>query len=531
MRRPRHASSTRSARRVLAGLAVTAVLVFLPAGAPGHVAAVVGPVQSWVTDGDVLAVASAGGSTYVGGDFTLIGRATGSWAEVDGAGSVQPIRAAVNGSVTDAEPDGRGGWFLLGDLSSVAGAEVPEGQVVHLGPTGRLDTRWKVRSDGEVYAIARVAGRLYLGGSFSRLGGERRNGLAAVDARSGAVLDWRPRVAGRTKDDLEEVLAIAPTADGRIVYVGGDFGRVNGTLRRSLAAIDSGGRLLPFDPGASFTDEDEETATVSVLALDPRGGTVYAAGYFGVLGGQERTGLGAVDVRTGRARRWNPDCDGDVSAIVVGPSGSIVYVAGEFASLGGKSRRGLAAVDARLGTATLWDPGVAGSVQTIALDAPRHVVYAGGSFESVGELDRTNLAAVDTRTGTATPWDVPVVGEVAVVARGRGGAVVVGGDVVSIGAARRTGLAALTADASAVADWRPPLRGIVRSLAPDPSRGRVYVGGRFSVGETRTQRSLAIVDLGSGTTAPWGPVVNSGVWAIAPSGDGETSTSVARSRP
>ena len=86
MRRPRHASSTRSARRVLAGLAVTAVLVFLPAGAPGHVAAVVGPVQSWVTDGDVLEVASAGGSTYVGGDFTLIGRATGSWAEVDGAG-------------------------------------------------------------------------------------------------------------------------------------------------------------------------------------------------------------------------------------------------------------------------------------------------------------------------------------------------------------------------------------------------------------------------------------------------------------
>jgi hypothetical protein len=118
---------------------------------------------------------------------------------------------------------------------------------------------------------------------------------------------------------------------------------------------------------------------------------VYVAGFFDVLGGQARTGLGSVDARTGRARRWNPDCDGEVAAVVVGPAGSPVYVAGEFASIGGKSRRGLAAVDAKLGTATLWDPGVGGAVHAIALDSTRRLVYAGGSFEAVGDLDRTNL--------------------------------------------------------------------------------------------------------------------------------------------
>ena len=66
------------------------------------------------------------------------------------------------------------------------------------------------------------------------------------------------------------------------------------------------------------------------------------------------------------------------------------------------------------------------------------------------------------------------------------------------------------------------MRGTVRALAADSHHGSVYVGGRFSLGESRTQRSLATIDLASRGVAPWGPVVNSGVWAIAPSGDGAT---------
>ena len=62
----------------------------------------------------------------------------------------------------------------------------------------------------------------------------------------------------------------------------------------------------------------------------------------------------------------------------------------------------------------------------------------------------------------------------------------------------------------------------MRALSPDPRGGRVYVGGRFSVGDSRTQRSLATIDLGSGAVAAWGPNANSGVWAIAPSADGQT---------
>jgi hypothetical protein len=174
---PQHASRFRSRHLAFGAIAVAAALVLLPLGAGARVDAVVGPLQSWVTDGDVLAVASAGGSTYVGGDFTLIGRSTGSWAEVSSAGTVGPVRAVVTGTVEDAESDGRGGWFVLGEISAVGGVEVPEGQVVHVLPSGRLDPSWRLRSDGDVYALARVASTLYVGGSFSRLAGVRRDGL------------------------------------------------------------------------------------------------------------------------------------------------------------------------------------------------------------------------------------------------------------------------------------------------------------------------------------------------------------------
>src|SRR5687768_1416482 len=64
------------------------------------------PARVWVTDGSVFAVAATPTDVYLGGDFTLIGRRTGSWARVDAAGTVAPIPHLVAGSVSDVVSDG-----------------------------------------------------------------------------------------------------------------------------------------------------------------------------------------------------------------------------------------------------------------------------------------------------------------------------------------------------------------------------------------------------------------------------------------
>ena len=466
------------------------------------------PVSSWIVDGTVYAIAATAKDILLGGDFTLIGRPTGTWATVDPSGAVR-VRSAVTDTVGNAVTDGRGGWYLAGDIGSVGG--VARTRIVHLLPTGRLDVKWHPEVNGAVNALVRIGSTLYLGGEFTRFGGLPRSELAAVDIATGAVNSWSPSLRAK-KDQGLLVSVLARSADGKTIFVGGEFSRLGGQQVANLGAVDAtAGKARAWHP----------IMNGDVTALDATARVVYAGGDFTKADGQPRSGLAALNLTTGKPTRWNPDCDGSVTQIVVAPAGSPVFIAGEFASIGEKSRRGLAAVDNRSGAATPWDPNVAGFANSIALDTKQHLVYVGGEFDSVGDLARSNLAAVDTRTGLATGWNPGAIGDVDVVAQGPTGALAVGGEFESVGAVPRTSLAELAPDGS-LAGWAPQMTGTVRAITATPDGSRFYVGGRFTVGDSRTQQSLAIADPAGQTVTPWGPAVNSGVWAIAPSPDGQS---------
>ncbi len=77
-------------------------------------------------------------------------------------------------------------------------------------------------ANGRVTAIARAGDRVYIGGSFTSVGGQPRSGLAALDAATGQlVASWRT------------VMALAAGA-GR-VYAGGDFTSVGGVTQAHIA--------------------------------------------------------------------------------------------------------------------------------------------------------------------------------------------------------------------------------------------------------------------------------------------------------
>jgi hypothetical protein len=71
---------------------------------------------------------------------------------------------------------------------------------------------------GTVSELALAGSRLYLGGDFDRLAGRRRDGLAAIDPVTGKLVTlFSPEPAGGRSG------VAALLADGRRVYVGGDF--------------------------------------------------------------------------------------------------------------------------------------------------------------------------------------------------------------------------------------------------------------------------------------------------------------------
>ncbi len=114
--------------------------------------------------------------------------------------------------------------------------------------TGAVDPGFRTRvsgNAGQVLAIAVRHGRVYLGGNFERVNGVPRRGLAAVDARSGRVIRaWRADLRAVTLDGPGAVLTLAALDRG--VVAGGAFHVVRGQRRNGLALLDARtARVLP----------------------------------------------------------------------------------------------------------------------------------------------------------------------------------------------------------------------------------------------------------------------------------------------
>jgi len=147
-------------------------------------------------------------------------------------------------------------------------------------------------TNGTVNAIARSGNRLYVGGTFSRVG------PAAIMGGGSVGLDPRTALSIGLPAVFGNVRAVAPDGAGGW-YIGGEFDAVGGEPRANLAHILSNRTLSSWNPGANGT----------VWALAIQGSIVYAGGEFTSAGGQGRSNLAAIDAVTGDAANMAADVD------------------------------------------------------------------------------------------------------------------------------------------------------------------------------------------------------------------------------
>ncbi len=354
-----------------------------------------GTATSWNPDldGDVYALAAAGGSIVAGGTFNSAGvQERSNAAAIDvGSGAVTAWNPDVSGSV-NALAVGDGTVYLGGAFSganAVNGSATRDYAAAVDAGTGAV-TPWNPNANGTVDALALDDSTVYLGGSLTSIenssgtGSVSRNHAAAVDATEGHDTGWNPNASGA-------VDAIAVSGD--TVYLGGDFfgaNAINGSATRNYAAaVDAGtGAVNAWNPSPS--------GRVSALAVS--GDTVYLGGGFTSIENSSGTGsvarnyVGAVDATEGYDTGWNPNADGSVSALAV--SGDVVYLGGDFTSVGGTSLNALAAVDATSGAVTTWDPSLDADSIDALLAAPDGTIYAGGSM--TGGLASFSVAPANT---------------------------------------------------------------------------------------------------------------------------------------
>lgn len=405
-----------------------------------------------------------GRTVFVLGSFHDVARTPhGALAAID----------ALTGRVHDWDPDppiDEHGDPLLRRLAVSDSAVYAGGAmlVAYDRRTGKR-TRWNPSPDGYISTMSIESGRLFVGGSFKRIARAHRSNLASFAIRTGALDGWKPRA--------EPVSALLVEANV-----------VRAASESEVGAFDARtGRDLPWSTGAP---------NAIVRALASSGSAVLAGGAFDGIGGVERSGLAAIDLRTGKPTAWDPRLGGgvphnDVYALVT--NGATVFVGGLFKTVRGLRRNALAAVDARSGRPTDFSPEISGyAVNALALYDS--TLYVGGEFDTARRSRRDGNAAFDITSGSLLDW-YPQVGYLPIAVQN---------ETVFLG---RRSVVAVDAETGTNVKWELPLD-VFRVPSVDAlavANGTVYFGGFFDRAGGRAREGLAAADATSGALKAWNP--------------------------
>ncbi|MEO7431617.1 MAG: hypothetical protein ABIR62_06260 [Dokdonella sp.] len=538
------------------------------------------PVGNYVTNGPVRAGAQAGNTIYNGGSFDRIGLRTGPGVEVgpDGsqhaglpeiAGSGPSAFIGFGGGLNKVIADGAGGWYVGGLFTHVG--DLPRTNLAHILSDHSVDPNFHPVVDDAVHALALSGSTLYAAGSFTSVGGQTRNHIAALNVADGSLTAFSPNA------DMD-VETLALSDDGSIVYAGGRFTTIGGLARPSLAALDpaSGSAIASFNANVAGANDTGVVVTLAVA-----GSTLYAGGSFAAMGGQPRTNIAAVSLGGANdgvaVPGFNPDpsyfqCGACAQIFGITVSGSSVFVGGLYDTIAGQARSNLAELNRVDGTATSFDPHSNNTIFNMVISGstmyisggfnsrdgspsiggqPRNYVaqlnladgsatafnpnpnklvlsigvansdiYLGGYFSSLGGVVRKGVAALNAADGSPTSFDTgpgsvdedPQVTALAVA----DSTLYVSGYFSTMGGQPRAGIAALDTTTGMATGWDPGTDGIILSLAVSGST--VYAGGSFFNLGGQPRTFLGAIDAASGAATSWDPQANNEVDALVAKG-------------
>jgi hypothetical protein len=354
--------------------------------------------------------------------------------------------------------------LVIGALGAL-GAAAPAQAVVSASPVT------SATFNGGVYALAVRGTTVFIGGNFTSAtyNGHHyaRQRLAAVDAATGALLDWAP-----TADAAVRALAV----DGSAVYAAGDFAYVGGLHRDGVARLDaSTGAVGAF----------KHSVLGAPKALGVGHGLLYVAGHLTGVDGKVRANTAAFSLTTGTlVDSWAPATDDTVESLAV--TADRVYLGGSFHRTNDvSSTTRLVAVDP--------DTGVLDLTFRPKPVAVVHGVTAGpaGVYAAIGGQGGR---AVGYGFDGTEQWNLTTDGDVQAVAV-LAGKVYFGGHFDNVCATVNNGAHGVCTDGSLVRvklgaagtdgtldAWSPNGNGIhgVFALAPVQANGRLAAGGEFT---------------------------------------------------
>lgn len=373
------------------------------------------------------------------------------------------------------------------------------------------------QTDGIVWSLAYARGVVYAAGSFDTVrppgaaagtAQVPRHNFAAFDATTGALLPCAPSFTdGAGPYSAGTVRALKASPDGRVLYVGGSFGRVGSTGVANAVALDTAGCTLrrDFRPAVSAT----------VRAIETTGQAVYLGGDFDQVDGHRRSHVAAFTPR-GSLLPFKAGMDLSVRALSAVPAQREVLVGGDFEWVNGRRVRSLVALDAASGATVRTFPGWlphGSKVKSIAQDGSRFYIGAEGDPQGVfdgriaGRLRDGAMLWKDTCQG-ATQAVLPHNGVLYSASHAHDCSRTPGG-FPELGV-RHTLLAQSVTDRR-ILHWFPDTDpGLGEGVGPRTlamAGGTLWVGGEFTQVNDRPQQGLTRFGTAAPTSAPQTPAL------------------------
>lgn len=358
------------------------------------------------------------------------------------------------------------------------------------------------QTDGEVYAMAlsEDGNTLYIGGSFNTvtdsLDSYSRNYLAAIDLETLTVKDWNPNPS---------YYIYAIEVIGSNIYVGGSFSEIGGVVRKDFARFNGDtGEVADDCICNTYTDPGE---LMTIYSLYSDGTYLYIGGSFDVFCDSEigtynnlgRINLSSCEADTG----WNPSPNGNVYSL--DGDGSGIFVGGAFSEIGGATRNEFAKLSSSDGSAdascnpNFWTDEYENTSTVYSINAGSEHIYVGGSFDKYGgsegtvrnEIARLNndssCTLDDWDPNLSHTWSQPRTSSILTSESD----VFIGGIFDTLGGDSRNGLALVESTSNSASTWNPNLGdGYIKDMIF--SDEYMIIGGYFSsVGENENVANLA----------------------------------------
>lgn len=347
-----------------------------------------------VLNGKVLSITQVGNTMVVGGSFTSVSQTFGgtvldrqrilAFDATTGA-----IRTAFNPSI----PSGQVNAVIPGPTANTVyvggtfpGINGQNGRVFLLNlNNGSIVSSFDDPSmNGQVRDLALSGNRLYVAGLFTQIGGQSHGGLVALDAATGARLNfldveltenhnWTPGSGGARAGVGASQIAVDEA--GTTLAAVGNFRKADGLERRQMVLIDLTGttaevrpdwRTRRYEPACYSWAFDTYMRDISV---SPDGDYFVVATTGGGVNGTLCDTVARFDLdATGDAVQptWVDSSGGD-SVLSATASNTAVYTGGhqrwannengsDYAQLGAVPRPGLQGFDAESGIPLTWNP-------------------------------------------------------------------------------------------------------------------------------------------------------------------------------